>query len=150
MNDNANLQINSSNLIRLPCKNSNQTFLDGFWQWVEILASGDYKKAVESLYWEREPWSPNDLEHRITTYFSTEDKKTFVPVIPNDRLIKAVNDTAEIEWNEGGGWGLAQIPVTNKPENSKDDDVLLMGLAVSFFVQKFADNYVLKLEIFHA
>lgn len=142
------LQINGPNLIRLPCENSNQNFLNGFWQWVEILTLGNYKLAVESLYWERKPWGPEDLERQITTFFS----KTvpLFPVIPNQRLIKLVNDNAEVQWDQEGGWVLAQIPMTNEPAKSKDDDVPLMGLAASFFVRKFEGSYVLEFEIFHA
>jgi hypothetical protein len=143
----SSLQINGPNLIRLPCENTNRTFLDGFWKWVEILAAGNYVQAIESLYWEREPWKPEELEHRITTFFSNTE--TYVPVIPNQRLVKVINDKSEIEWQQTGGWARALIPVTNKPECSKEDDVPLMGLATSFFVRRFGSNYVLEFEIFH-
>jgi hypothetical protein len=141
------LQINGPKLIRLPCDNSNKTFLDGFWRWVEILSSGDYVLAIESLYWERNPWKLEDLEHQITTFFS--ETEPYVPVIPNQRLVNVINDNSEIEWRQNGGWGKAQIPVTNKPKVSKEDDVPLMGLATSFLVRRLDDNYVLEFEIFH-
>jgi len=146
----SDLQINGSNLILLPQENTEQNFLDGFWKWIEILASGDYVKATEALYWEREPWKPDKLKHQITTFFSKTEP--FIPVIPNQRLINVVNENSEIVWNQDGdgGWAMAQIPVTNEPENSKEDDVPLMGLAASFFVRKHLDYYVLEFEIFHA
>src|SRR5262245_5309142 len=115
----SSLQINGPNLIRLPCENTNRTFLDGFWKWVEILAAGNYVQAIESLYWEREPWKPEEHE----------------------RLIKVINDKSEIEWQQTGGWARALISVTNKPECSKEDDVPLMGLATSFFIRRFGNNY---------
>jgi hypothetical protein len=141
------LQLNGPNLIRLPCENSNQTFLNGFWRWVDILSLGNYVLAVESLYWEKAPWTPEELENRIRTFFSKTER--FFPVIPNQRLINVINENSKIEWREHGGWGLAQIPMTNQPEKSKDDDVLLMGLAASFFVRKLDEDYVLQFEIFH-
>jgi hypothetical protein len=145
--DASKLQINGRNLIRMPCENSDQTFLNGFWRWVEILASGNYALAVESLYWEGTPYEPDNLEKMITTFFSTTER--FVPVIPNQRLIDYINVSAQIEWGEDGGWALAQIPLTNAPEKCKDDDVPLVGLATSFSIRKLADDYVLAFEIFH-
>lgn len=141
------MNINENNLILLPQENTKQNFLNGFWQWVEILAANDYAKAVNALYWDKKPWEPDSLRNKITTFFSKT--KPYVPVIPNQRLINVVNENAEIDWNQDVGWGMAQIPVTNEPENSKQDDVPLMGLAVSFFLRKYLDNYVMEIEIFH-
>ena len=145
---NFNMQINETNLILLPQENTEQNFLNGFWQWVEILATDDYVKAIEALYWDQKPWEPEALKNKITTFFSKTEP--YVPVIPNQRLVNVVNENAETDFGEDGGWGLAQIPVTNEPENSKQDDVLLMGLAVSFFLRKHLDYYVMEIEIFHA
>ena len=142
------LQVNVSRLIQLPLVESTDTFLGGFWQWVNLLAQGHYAQAVESLYWQRPPIDPGVLKQRITTSFGGPDP--FVPVIPNERLVRLINENAEVSWANGEGWGLAQIPVTTSPERCKDDDVPLMGLAASFHIRRTQHVYVLEFEIFHA
>jgi hypothetical protein len=50
----------------------------------------------------------------------------------------------------GMGWMLGLIPVTNQPDKAKDDDVVLMGVAASFFLVRQQGSYVMRFEIFHA
>ena len=136
-------------LIRLPCEKTTENFLRGFWLWVERLALGDYQGAIDALYWkEKVLWTPDSLRHRITTFFG--DTHPLTPIIPNERLIEVVNEGAETDWSGNDGWGLAQIPLTNTPENPKGDEIMLMGLAASFFVRRHDESYVLEFEIFHA
>jgi hypothetical protein len=45
---------------------------------------------------------------------------------------------------------MAQIPLTTRPADPKDDAIPLMGLASSFFVRELAGRHVLEFEIFHA
>jgi hypothetical protein len=45
---------------------------------------------------------------------------------------------------------MAQISVTIELSRSKADDIILQGVAVSFFARKFGRRYVLDFEIFHA
>jgi hypothetical protein len=72
-------------------------------------------------------------------------------VIPNDRLVRVIDDAAQYEEPRAGGdgWLMAQIPLTTAPGDPKNDDILLVGLATSFFVRKHEKWYVLELEIFH-
>jgi len=102
------------------------------------------------------------LKDQISSFFG--GKNIFTPVIPNERLIGVVNDAAEFQprttkWGWGRfsfkkqkdhGWLLAQIPVTQKPEDAKSDKVPLTGLAVSFFIRAHKGYYAFELEIFHA
>src|SRR5262249_50566682 len=97
---NRDLIINGLNLIRLPLQNEDATFLIGFWQWVELLSRGDYQRAIEALFWTDAPWTPDQLETRITTFFSKTER--FIPVIPNQRLIGVINEHAEVHWREDG------------------------------------------------
>ena len=109
----------------MPRINAKETFLGGFWQWVEILAARDYQQAVEALYWPREVWmTPAGLEETINKFLGNTGDP-FIAVIPNQRLIDVVNDGVEIEWRGEGGWAMAQIPITPKPEKAKDEDVPL-------------------------
>ena len=68
------------------------------------------------------------------------------------RLIGVVNDDAQFEPpnRDGTGWFMAQVPVTTEPLRSKADDIILQGVAVSFFVRVFEQRYVLEFEMFHA
>jgi hypothetical protein len=45
---------------------------------------------------------------------------------------------------------MAQIPLTTRPSDPKDDEIPLMGLATSFFVRRLDTHGVLEFEIFHA
>src|SRR5262245_38153489 len=141
----------SDRLIRIPPVDSKVNYLAGFWQWVELLANGDYPGAFEALHWPRGTWwTPEKLKTRITTFFGG-DSPWFV-VVPNDRLIGVINDAAEFQPRneQGWGWFLAQVPLTTEPRNPKDDKIPLMGLASSFFVRRYAEHYILEFEIFHA
>lgn len=71
--------------------------------------------------------------------------------MPNDRLIRAIDDTAEFQPQnrDGRGWFMAQVPVTTEPDDPKNDEIPLMGLASSFFVRELEGLYALEFEIFH-
>lgn len=145
------LNLNADRLIRLPAQDSKANYLAGFWQWVELMAADDYQGALEALYWPKgTTWTPAKLKERITTFFSGDEPWSVV--VPNDRLIGVVNDAAEFQSpnREGWGWLMAQIPLTTRPADPKDDAIPLMGLASSFFVRELAGRYVLEFEIFHA
>jgi len=145
------VQINGERLIRLPQEDSKENYLAGFWRWVEILAAADYGRAAEALYWARGPaWTPAALEKAVTTFFGGEEPWSVV--VPNARLVGAINDAAQCDAgrSEGGGWFMAQIPLTTAPSDPKSDQIPLMGLATSFFVRPHEGAYVLELEIFHA
>jgi hypothetical protein len=144
------LKLNGDRLIQLPMVDSKGNYLDGFWQWVELLATDDYQRALEALHWPKgATWTPDALKNRITTFFGGD-----VPwsvVVPNDRLIGVINDAAEFQPRGQAGWGwlMAQIPVTTEPADPKNDKIPLMGLASSFFVRESQGHYVLEFEIFH-
>ena len=72
-------------------------------------------------------------------------------MIPNDRLVGVINDAAEIQLpSEGKAWMMAQVPLTNEPHRAKDDDIMLMGAAVSLFIEEIGDALRFEFEIFHA
>jgi hypothetical protein len=102
------------------------------------------------LYWKQSPaWTPDKLRERIRKFFGGSEP--WVPIIPNQRLINAINDAAEIRPRNKDGWGwiMAQIPVTTQPRDPKDDKIPLMGLATSFLIREYKGKYVLDFEIFH-
>jgi hypothetical protein len=137
--------------ILLPPVDSKENYLAGFWQWVQFLALRDYRRAIESLHWpNRRPWTPEDLEKHISTFFG--GSTPWVAVVPNQRLIGVVNDAAQFEprGKNAYGWFLAQIPVTNSNLDPKDDAIPLHGLATSFFVNEIGDRLAISIEIFHA
>jgi len=145
------MDANKTNLIRLPIKDSKLNCLNGFWQWVELLAKEDYRSALEALYWsEKNPWTAETLKKRVTTFFGGKDPWSVV--IPNQRLTNVINDGFDFkprgrkEW----GWFMGQIPLTTEPADPKKDDIPLMGLAASFFVRPHGPHYVMEFEIFHA
>jgi len=71
-----------NHLIRLPIQDSKLNYLNGFWQWVELLAKEDYRRALEALYWsEKNPWTPEILKKRVTTFFGGKDPWSVI--IPN-------------------------------------------------------------------
>jgi hypothetical protein len=141
------LEINGAHLIRMRRENSTRAFTDGFWQWVQILQTGHYERAIEALYWQKKPPKPALFKKSIITFFG--ETTPLFPVIPNERLIGVINDAVEIEWRDDGGWAMAMIPLTSDVARAKEDDVHLMGLATSFFLRKFNGRYVLEHEIFH-
>jgi hypothetical protein len=82
-------------LLLLPLDNKSN-YLDGFWRWVEMLASNDYQRAVDGLYWPRGiTWTPEALKCRITTFFGGDTPWSVV--VPNERLIGVINDAATYE-----------------------------------------------------
>ncbi len=117
--------------------------------WVALLVRGDFSAAVASIRWgEKSAMTPEELEERITTFFNDSD--VMVPIIPNERLVSMIDEKMEIEWDEEDGWATALIPVSQEPQKAKEDDVSLMGIAVSFFIVKEEDHQVLEFEHFHA
>lgn len=152
------MKLNGDALIRLPLVHSKDNYLAGFWQWVAMMESGDYDRAIAALYWPRSlwrlkpsaTWTPVKLRDRVTSFFGGD--RPWSVVIPNDRLIGVINAACECVLpggNRGEGWFMSQIPLTNEPENPKDDGLPLMGLATSFFVRRFQNSLVLAHEIFH-
>jgi hypothetical protein len=146
----ASLNLNSDRLIRLPVLDSKANYLAGFWQWVELLASDDYQRALEALYWPKgTSWTPDGLKNRVTKFFGGD-----VPwsvVVPNDRLIGVITDAAEFQPRNRDGWGwfMAQVPLTTEPADPNRDDIPLMGLASSFFVRHLGEHCIMEFEIFH-
>ena len=144
------MNLNSNGLILLPLVDSKSNYLTGFWRWVELLASDDYQRSLEGLYWPRgTSWTPEALKSRITTFFGRNE--TWSVVIPNKRLIGVINDATHYQPKNQKGWGwfMAQIPLTTEPTNPKNDEIPLVGLACSFFVHQYHEHYVLEFEIFH-
>jgi hypothetical protein len=144
------VQLNGEHLIRLPCEDSKTNYLDGFWRWVAILAGEDYQRALEALFWPTgTTWTPSALKESVTKFFGGNDPWSVV--IPNDRLVNVINEASEHEAGRqgGGGWFMAQIPLTTEPGDPKNDQIPLMGLATSFFVREHQGSYVLEFEIFH-
>jgi hypothetical protein len=137
--------------ILLPPVHSKENYLSGFWLWVECLAQHDYQRAIESLDWpDGHPWRSEDLKKQITTFFGGPAPWTVI--IPNDRLVAIVNEAAEFQppGSHAYGWFLAHVPVTNSNLDPKDDAIPLQGLATSFFVRSFGEQYAMSIEIFHA
>lgn len=144
------MQANGDRLIRLPIEDSKENYLGGFWQWVRLLSQDDYQGALEALYWPQGmSWTPDALKKRVTTFFGGLDPWTVA--IPNERLVKVINDACEFQPRNAKEWGWlrAMIPVTTQPKDPKKDDIPLMGLATSFFVKERENRYVLEFEIFH-
>jgi hypothetical protein len=155
-------------LIRLPLIASRENYLAGFWRFVELLAEDRYDAALAGLW--REHGGPNDpdqFRQRIETFFGGD--QPWSVVIPNERLVGEINRAAEVMLPDefeaqatgrahghsadepgGMGWMLGLIPVTNQPDKAKDDDVVLMGVAASFFLVRQQGSYVMRFEIFHA
>jgi hypothetical protein len=139
------LNLNGDRLIKLPIQDSKANYLAGFWQWVELLATDDYQGAIEALYWQKgASFTPDKLKERVTNFFGGD--APWSVVIPNDRLVGVINDAAVYQ----PGWFMAQVPLTTEPGDPKNDEILLMGLASSFFVKEVGGQYVLDFEIFHA
>ena len=146
----AKRNFNGDRLIRLPLVDTKANYLAGFWQWVELLAADDCMGAIEALHWPKATmWTPEYLKDRITTFWG--GGKPWCVVVPNERLVGVINDSAGFEPRNADGWGwfLAQVPVTTEPADPNDDDIPLMGVASSFFVRQLGEHYVLEHEIFH-
>jgi hypothetical protein len=144
------MHLNGDQLIRLPLVDTKANYLDGFWRWVELLAANDYQGAIEALHWPRgTSWPPEALKDRITTFWG--GSTPWSVVVPNERLVGVINDNAEFQPRNRDGWGwlLAQVPVTTEPADPKNDKILLMGVASSFFLRQQGQDYVLEHENFH-
>ena len=108
----AALSLNGDRLIRLPLVDTKANYLDGFWQWVELLAANDYQGAIEALHWPKgTSWTPEALKNRITTFWGGD--APWSVVVPNERLVGVINDDAQLKPrnNEDWGWFMAQVPV---------------------------------------
>lgn len=144
------MNINGDHLISLPIEDTKENYLNGFWQWVRFLTDDDYTRGVEAIYWPKTVvFTPAKLKERVTKFWG--GSAPWSVVIPNDRLIGVVNNDSQFEPPNQNrtGWFMAQIPVTTEPLRSKADDVILQGVAVSFFLREFAGQYVFEFEIFH-
>lgn len=142
-------RVDGQSLIQLPTLDSKENYLKGFWQWVRRLEQDDYKGALDCLYWPQgSSWTPDALRQRVTTFFASGP---WTVVVPNERLVKVIDDAAQFQPRNAKGWGwlMAQIPVTTEPGDPKRDDIPLMGLATSFFLRERHSHYVMELEIFH-
>ena len=111
----------------------------------------DYDGAIKALYWDKPTgWTAEKLKERVTTFFCGPDP--WHVVIPNDRLIGVINDGADCSFEPvhgGRRWFMAQIPLTTEPDDPKNDEIPLVGLASSFFVRELDGQYVMEHEIFH-
>jgi hypothetical protein len=143
-----------STLIVIVGPPTREVFLAAFWQWVAVLAEREPARASAALFWSRPPRDPEALPRQILAFW--EGDRTWHVIVPNDRLIAAVNDAAEVSipsdppWGNGRvGWGMAQVPVTTEPDRAKADDVPLMGVAVSFFLRDVHGGLALEFEIVH-
>ena len=129
---------------------SKENYLTGFWQWVRYLEKADFQGALEALYWPRNvSWTPEALKKRVTTFFG--GPAPWAVVVPNERLVKVIDDAAEFQARDAQDWGwlMAQIPVTTEPKDPQRDDIPLMGLATSFFLKEHQGHYVMEFEILH-
>lgn len=146
-----NLKLNGDRLIRLPLVDTKANYIEGFWRWVELLAADDYTGALEALYWPTASttWTPELLKAEIATFWGAGGPWTVV--VPNQRLVGVINDSADFQPRNGGDWGwfLAQVPVTTQPADPKDDNIPLMGVANSFYVRQLGAHYVVEHEIIH-
>lgn len=136
--------------VRVPILETKENYLQGFWQWVALMDKDDYVQAAKAIHWPRGSLhKPDVLKDRVTTFFGGDDPWSVV--VPNDRLIQVINDAAEFapRNEEGWGWLMAQIPLTTEPEDPKNDEIPLMGLAVSFFFREYDGAYEMEFEIFH-
>lgn len=153
-------------LIRIPLIDTRESYLSGFWRFVELLADDRYDAALASLVW---PFGrvgdPKSFRQAIEGFWGGD--APWSVIVPNERLIGVISEGAEVvlapdsravaaccsdpsHATLGAGWMLAQIPVTNEPHKAKDDDVVLMGVAASFVLHRRDDAYVMQFEIFHA
>jgi hypothetical protein len=153
-------------LIRIPLVDHRETYLSGFWRFVELLAEDRYEAALDGLVWPAgRVGDPKSFRQAIEGFFGGDEPWSVI--VPNERLVGVINEGAEVvlapesrrvaaccsdptHASLGAGWMLAQIPVTNEPHKAKDDDVVLMGVAASFILHRRDDAYVLQFEIFHA
>ncbi len=137
-------------MIRLPNEDSKANGLDGFWQWVTMMAADDFDSAAAAVVWPNETVTGPGLRSTVTGFFGGDEPWSVV--VPNDRLVGEINDMAT--WQppqaDQAGWLMAMVPLTLQPEDPKDDDIPLMGLATSFFLERDGDASVLTFEIFHA
>jgi hypothetical protein len=151
-----NTAINSrdpSMLIRIDGPPTRDAFLRAFWLWVEILANGDTARASAALHWDQSPRDPHALSSQIQRFWGGD--RSWHVVVPNDRLVRQVSEAAQFSLlnsrrSDGRiAWGLAQVPVTTEPERAKEDDVPVMGVAVSFFLKGVPGGLALEFEIIH-
>ncbi len=143
--------MNPTDRYTFPKEDTDKGYLDGFWGWVALLESGDYERAAISLnHNSNSVFDAESLKDRVQDFFGRETPLTVV--IPNDRLVRVINESADIAFPTANntGWMMAQIPLTNEPDRAKEDDVMLMGAAISLFVVPVGDRYGFEFEIFHA
>lgn len=123
-------------LITFAQVNTKVHYLQAFWRWVTLLAEDDYQGAIEALYWSNgTSWTAEMFKNRVVTFFGGDD--AWSVIVPNDRLVGVIDESADFRarGNDEFGWFMAQIPLTTRPADPKDDEIPLMGLATSFFVR---------------
>jgi hypothetical protein len=141
---------NVSKVIKV-AEHSHNAYLEAFWAWVQLMADGDFDAAISALHWDDDDIiTPEQLKRLIgLVYGGTE----WAVVIPNERLVAEITSSAETNFEVRGdnddGWFLAHIPVTGEPERAKEDDVELIGVAVSFSVVHRKGHLRMCYEIIH-
>jgi hypothetical protein len=127
-------------------------YLNAFWQWVTLMADGDYDAALNALYWGDTQYKPDPsrFRHSIEHFFGGPDPWSVV--VPNERLIDEINRRAEIRLGTEGEPGafITHIPVTTRPEDPKDDKIPLMGHGVEMIVRDVGGAILLEFGIFMA
>lgn len=121
-----------------------------FWKWIDRMASEDYEGAIHALAWRGRPsFTPDEFRKMVTTFFDGE--QPWRVVVPNPRLVALSDDAMEFERRPNAdGWSRGLIPLTNERRDPKADDLLLVGLAVSFSVPRLGPLRVLEFECFYA
>ena len=149
-------------LIRLPLVDTRESYLSGFWRFVELLAADRYEAALAGLMWPKgQVGDPGEFRRAVEGFYGGDEPWSVV--IPNERLVAVINEAAEVTLAgdsahgcndpthvHNQGWMLCQIPVSNEPQRAKEDDVVLMGVAASFVLKQHEGGYVMCFEIFHA
>ena len=137
-------------MIQIEGGHTASAYLDAYWQWVTLMADGDYDAAIDALYWGRDKPEPSGIRHSIEHFFGGPDPWSVV--VPNERLIDEINRRAEVHLatDNKRGMFIAHIPVTTRPEDPKDDKIPLMGLGVEMFVRDVGGANLLEFGIFMA
>jgi hypothetical protein len=78
-------------------------------------------------------------------------KLTGTAILGSRGRIDLQHDAAEFQPpnRKGWGWFMAQVPFTTEAADPKNDEIPLMGVAVSFFERELDGQYVLEFEIFN-
>jgi len=82
-------------MIQIEGGHTASAYLDAFWQWVTLMADGDYDAAIDALYWDGDKPEPSAIRHSIEHFFGGPDPWSVV--VPNERLVDEINRSAEIQ-----------------------------------------------------